>query len=271
MKLTKLKILKQIAKKSLMNYQVNITLLQIEASQEYKKFKKEINNFLFDQVKQVITLEFVEQLLMRTRKADTNPEIQFSIERELNQIQPSQNLINITFEFFRKVQSIAGQNAVDTLTQNATYQLRDTGYIRSKSNEIWSGLNTTTAKQISQEIETAKEGFLNLQETIDYVLEKQREIIRNRSELIADQEASMIAGGTTYDIYKKSGVVALKWVTSQDERVCPICQPINNQIVNINGIFNNNLGNMGKYPPIHINCRCFVVPEIRNGDQVWTG
>lgn len=263
--------IRNIIKRSLKNLNTNVTLNEIEATREFKEVKSEIEDFLFKQVKEIMVTELVEQTLLLTRKADTNPQIQYLIERELNNIKPSRFLIDIVINLLSRAEQIAGQDAVDTLTQNAVYRIKNNAYIRDRVEKLFPQLNVTTAKDISQELEEAKGGFLTVQETIDYVLEKQREIIKNRSQIIAENESALIAGQTQNEIYRKSGVMVLKWVTSQDERVCPICQPLNNKVININGTWVGGKGIIGKYPPLHINCRCFVIPEERIGSQVWTG
>lgn len=249
----------------------NVTLNEIEATKEFKQVKTEIEDFLISQVEKVMVTELVEQAVLLTRKADVNPQIQFLIEKELNLITPSRFLIDIVVNLLVKSEQIAGQDAVDTLIAGATYTVKNTQYLRDRVNKMFPQLNTTTAKQISEELEEAKGGFLTIEETIQYVLEKQREIIKNRSKIIAENEVAQVAGATQNEVYRKSGVMVLKWVTAQDERVCPICQPLDQKVININGTWVGGKGTIGKYPPLHINCRCFVVPEERNGSQVWTG
>lgn len=263
--------IRNIIKRSLRNLKTNVTLNEIEATREFKEVRAEIEDFLFSQVEKIMVTELVEQAVLLTRKADTNPQIQFLIERELNNIKPSRFLIDIVVNLLARAEQIAGQDAVDTLIAGTKYTIKNSQYIRDRVNNLFPQLNTTTAKQISEELENARGGFLTIEETIQYVLEKQREMIKNRSQIIAENEVAQVAGATQNEVYRKSGVTVLKWVTSRDERVCPICQPLDNKVININGTWVGGKGIIGKYPPLHINCRCFVVPEERNGSQVWTG
>lgn len=272
MKLANKDNLKNLIKRSLKNLNVNTTLNEIEASREFKEVRAELEDFLYKQVEKIMVTELVEQALLLTRKAETNPQIQFLIEKELTTVAPFPRfLIDVMVRLLSRAEQIAGQDALDTLQPGLTYRIVNTPYIRERVNKLFPQLNTTTAKQISQELEEAKDGFLTIQETIDYVLEKQREMIKNRSQLIAENEVANVAGATQNEVYRKSGVLVLKWVTSQDERVCPICQPLNGKVINVNGNWVGGKGIVGKYPPIHINCRCFVIPEERIGSQVWTG
>lgn len=50
------------------------------------------------------------------------------------------------------------------------------------------------------------------------------------------------------------------WVTATDERVCPICKPMDGQKVPLLGKFTTKVGEV-VVPPVHPNCRCTIVPE----------
>lgn len=51
-------------------------------------------------------------------------------------------------------------------------------------------------------------------------------------------------------------VTELRWLTSNDEMVCPICGPLNGQTTPKNGEFSG----VG-YPPAHVRCRCRITEE----------
>jgi len=53
------------------------------------------------------------------------------------------------------------------------------------------------------------------------------------------------------------GDVVKRWLTAADERVCPICAPLDETVVNLNSVFRN-----GSFlPPAHPQCRCAVAFE----------
>lgn len=54
------------------------------------------------------------------------------------------------------------------------------------------------------------------------------------------------------DAFKDAGVKRVKWVTQKDERVCPECEDLDEQIFQIENV----------PPPQHIHCRCIVYPII---------
>ena len=50
-----------------------------------------------------------------------------------------------------------------------------------------------------------------------------------------------------------------KWITADDERVCPICRPMHNQIRGLNEPFEKGLGGTTMTTPAHVICRCSVI------------
>lgn len=97
-----------------------------------------------------------------------------------------------------------------------------------------------------------------------------------RAEAVARTESYYIANEGSREAYKQSGVVkSVRWYTSEDERVCEFCGPMDGRIVDINEVFfkkgDTFTGSDGKtmsmdyrtidVPPLHTRCRCFVRPE----------
>ena len=99
-----------------------------------------------------------------------------------------------------------------------------------------------------------------------------------RGELVARTVTYEVANRSSIEAYRTTGVVkTMRYYTARDERVCPICFPINGKIVDVNDGFYrkgdtyNYLDDKGKpktlevyateAPPMHPRCRCFVRPE----------
>lgn len=55
------------------------------------------------------------------------------------------------------------------------------------------------------------------------------------------------------------------WMTSEDEQTCPICEPMDGQVVGMNEAFTTGEGEAVDEPPAHPNCRCDVVLRISEG------
>ena len=90
-----------------------------------------------------------------------------------------------------------------------------------------------------------------------------RSKIRERAAVIARQESAVAANGGQQALFRQveqSGLVqnVLKeWIVTPDDRLCPICRPMNGQRVRVNETFVSPFnGARAFHPPIHIQCRC---------------
>jgi SPP1 gp7 family putative phage head morphogenesis protein len=86
-----------------------------------------------------------------------------------------------------------------------------------------------------------------------------------RAELIATTEVTKAFAEGNLATWRESGVVSGKrWMTAEDELVCPICSPLDGMVVELdeNG-FTTEEGGVGlTAPPAHPNCRCYLQPFV---------
>ena len=80
-----------------------------------------------------------------------------------------------------------------------------------------------------------------------------------RAKMIATSEVTRAYASGNVASWKDSKVVdGQRWMTSEDDRVCPICEPLAEQEDMLGG----NFGGVG-LPPAHVNCRCWLQPVVR--------
>lgn len=96
----------------------------------------------------------------------------------------------------------------------------------------------------------------------------------NRAQLIARTETARSANFATVEAYKQSGVVrGKKWLTAFDEVTCERCAALgkDDKIYGLDeSFFDKNDEYMGvkldyddvDYPPLHVNCRCTIIPIV---------
>lgn len=79
-----------------------------------------------------------------------------------------------------------------------------------------------------------------------------------RAELIASTEVTRVfTQATLLAEANNPFTTGYRFQTSADEHVCPICSPLNQQVVNKNS---NGFGDFG-WPPLHPRCRCSISIE----------
>jgi len=117
-----------------------------------------------------------------------------------------------------------------------------------------------------------------------------------RADMIAVTEVTRIFAQGNLSMWQSTGVVGGKmWRTARDERVCPICRPLDGQIVSLDGDFSltpsavatspamrsllgdnydperamqrantivRNVGARHTAPPAHVRCRCWLSPAV---------
>lgn len=84
-----------------------------------------------------------------------------------------------------------------------------------------------------------------------------------RSERIARTETILSSNFATEEAYKESGVVEAKeWLTTKDERTDDECLRLDGKVVKLGGKFFKGDYFDGQTPPIHVNCRCTLIPVV---------
>ena len=80
-----------------------------------------------------------------------------------------------------------------------------------------------------------------------------------RAQRIAATEVTRAYAEGNLQAYRDSGVVSqIELRTAVDERVCPVCGPLDGKKTDAN---NPSFGGQG-IPPFHVNCRCWIVPVV---------
>jgi SPP1 gp7 family putative phage head morphogenesis protein len=81
----------------------------------------------------------------------------------------------------------------------------------------------------------------------------------DRARRIAVTETTRAYAQGNIAAWKRSGVITMmEWHTANDERVCPVCAPLEGQQFPVDG---------GQAPPAHVSCRCWLVPVLQGATQ----
>lgn len=81
---------------------------------------------------------------------------------------------------------------------------------------------------------------------------------RDRSVLIARTETATGYSAGSVLGYKEAGVKRKKWLATEDETICPICEELADEVVDID----DNFSDGSPHPPAHPACRCAILPVV---------
>lgn len=129
-------------------------------------------------------------------------------------------------------------------------------WAQAHSGALISGINATTQRGVQQAIAQWVENGEPLR-----ALERELRPFfgRSRAELIASTEVTRAYAEANRIAYRSTGIVSeMEWQTAFDERVCPICGPLNETRVSLDGAF----AAAFEVPPAHPRCRCILLPVI---------
>lgn len=206
-------------------------------------------------------------------------------------VDPSNEVARIQRAFREEQQlydtvSRAIQDSADLGVSVAVDQLQNVGFgfdwtlanvaardwARQYTDTLLQQLGTTSSRVVGQSVARWVENGEPLEALIRDI---QPVFGRQRAEMIASTEVTRAYAEGTYQAYRQSGIIKrLVWRTARDERVCPICGPLEGAVVGIEGDFFNRLPQEQQdqlsrrvnarfnRPPAHVRCRCWITAEV---------
>lgn len=165
-----------------------------------------------------------------------------------------------------------GADNFDIRTRAVQAYLKKRTYRFSK--EITQETNAILGRALKQGVAEG-EGIPALRKRVEKVF---GEMESYRSERIARSEVIRASNFAATEAYEQSGVVeGLEWLVASDDRLCPYCEPLDGKSVKLGDSFfdkgDTYTGSDGtegtvdyeiiNHPPLHVNCRCTVVPIVK--------
>lgn len=159
-----------------------------------------------------------------------------------------------------------GRDTLDFLGQGGEdidmSEARVVRFIEKEAGGMIEGINKTTLQKLRTSLVEgvkAGEGIPELKARVADIYDAAR---GKRAEKIARTEVLRATNFATQEAYRQSGVVEGKeWLTALDDRVCPICDPLDGKIVGLKKSFETSVGSVD-YPPAHPACRCTTIPVL---------
>lgn len=175
--------------------------------------------------------------------------------------------------------NIGGQLAIEHLGIDGAFALRDDDILDEIDEAVGTlatidgefSLLTTTANELDRQLsaaDLASDAFGVITALAAWIAG--RSLFRSRS--IAETESVRLSRQGLLHAYEKNGVLVAIHRTQEDNRVCPICSPLNGNEYRL-GIN----GRLAMIPsseriPLHTKCRCFYdIGERTETDEDWLG
>lgn len=237
---------------------VNIALHNIMETQDYKAFRKQMRIAIENQILYFAKIEKVNEVVGAQKSHDIYDNL-LLLYPVLQQF--------IDQEDFRNYLLMAAEKGADAannlLRTNTPYDIpaRMGKEFTSRVTSSMSQIDGTTMNWIGKTLQDAMDRGLSSYDTAKLLRDAAREEAIMRSEMIAEQEAAWALGETQLDLYQEAGVAKKKLITSRDESVCPLCLG-DEEAGEIDASASFPSGAVAT--PIHIRCRCFVMPVLRD-------
>lgn len=182
----------------------------------------------------------------------------------------------------RAAYNIGGRIGLDTLGLDGTFDLQDPEisgnlephYLRLSDIDGEYSLLDTTAGEVAQQARMAADGGQEWDTLYNFLTLWYRGRVAIRSYNIANTETVRMSRIGLLASFIGNGVTGVIHRTAGDDRVCPICQPLNGKQYTAANIYDP-LSSIGADQiPLHGRCRCYYEP-IRKGwvipAVIWTG
>lgn len=139
---------------------------------------------------------------------------------------------------------------------------RATSWAKQHAGKLVKQVAQTTRERIRELVESAFESQFD----VDDLAREIRGIIRDRDRALTIARTETMTAANQgqlqlWDQAKQKGLLTGKegkeWITTPDDRLCPVCSPMNGEVVAMHKYFDVG-GSKVDAPPAHPNCRCVV-------------
>ncbi len=135
-------------------------------------------------------------------------------------------------------------------------------WVKQHTADLISGLQQTTRDDIRDLVESAFDGDFDatdLADQIDNLIgdPERADIIARTETMRASNEGQLEAWDQATEAGLLTGQEQIEWITTPDDRLCPICEPLDGETIPMGGEFDVD-GDKISAPPAHPRCRCTV-------------
>ena len=157
-----------------------------------------------------------------------------------------------------------GKDKLDELDLGTAFDIsnpRIKQWLEDYSFKFAENLEATSIEKLRSILETGFEEGKSIPEIMKDITQYFDAWDRYRAEIISRTETSRASNEAAIEAYEQSGVVKEKeWLTAPD--CCDICAELDGEVVALEDTFFDDDYGDGMSPPLHVNCRCSVIPVV---------
>jgi len=236
---------------------INAALYHVENSKWYKAFRTEVKEAILSQIKEVITKKNVENFMLFVKVKNANINLITQITTIMTRIA---DLLGMT-DYLIRAGREGGQAFFDKNGIEGSFVLKNEKvieYFKDHSNLLIESVDTTTKEWLASKLQEGKDLLMTPQEIVDFIMQESDVFTEVRAEMIVLTETANAMMVTELATAEEYGIKEIIWRTSIDDRVCPICLPLEGSKTTIGKSFPDGYF----HPPAHPNCRCFIEEVI---------
>ena len=249
----------------------NVALEQAEDTRFYRSFRNQLRKALFSQIEFVAKDKKKVGSLLALAKISLLQQIKlFLIGKSVGKV--------IDFKKFlvwggtRGGQAILDEIKIEGVFDLTNPELID--FFDDHSKLLIKSVDDFTAKWIAIKIQEGKKNGLGVNEIAKTLISEGKGISKLRAQRIAMNELINAMTVVELEAAKRYGIKEIIWRTSIDDRVCPICIPLEGIKREVGGTFPTPTGPV-EGPPAHVGCRCFMEEVIPSNwvlpRDIWLG
>lgn len=173
--------------------------------------------------------------------------------------------------FFSKIMKKEGDIAIWEVGDMVFDSRKLKKFIYRNILRFWKDIDKTTKKSILTIIKKWKLAWLSAENIWKQIKEEFRTFKVSRIKAITRSEISRAVSESRLEAWSQAGIKKKKWYTAKDERVCPICKPMDWKIIAIEKPFYKKGDTSPSWykfdyedvrgAPAHTSCRCDIVAE----------
>jgi hypothetical protein len=137
-------------------------------------------------------------------------------------------------------------------------------WAKQRASDVAASMVTTSKDRTAMLIKRAAEQGLDDEDTTDLI--RDRVNVDGREKNVAAFEVGEAHENAANEVWGAIGAIGVLWTTFEDSKVCDVCEPLDNVIVDVGDTFISKDWE-GERPPVHNRCRCMTTPVFPSEEE----